>query len=61
LGPRLRAGSDAYTAVTFTAGLWKHGPQMMDRVEKMGISWPALEATDIGDLVAFLNAPQTQK
>jgi mono/diheme cytochrome c family protein len=61
LGPRLRAGDDAYTAVSFTAALWKHGPRMIDRVEKMGISWPTLQATDIGDLVAFLNAPRRQK
>jgi mono/diheme cytochrome c family protein len=61
LGPRLRAGDDAYTAVSFTAALWKHGPRMVDRVEEMGISWPTLEATDIGDLVAFLNVPRRQK
>ncbi len=61
LGPRLTAGDDAYTAVSFTAALWKHGPRMIDRVEEMGISWPTLEATDIGDLVAFLNVPRRQK
>jgi mono/diheme cytochrome c family protein len=61
LGPRLRAGDDAYTAVSFTAALWKHGPRMVDRVEEAGISWPTLEATDIGDLVAFLNAPRRRK
>jgi hypothetical protein len=31
---------------------------MIDRVEEPGISWPTLEATDIGDLVAFLNTPR---
>jgi mono/diheme cytochrome c family protein len=61
LGPRLTAGDDAYTAVSFTAALWKHGPRMVDRVEEMGTSWPTLEATDIGDLVAFLNVPRRQK
>jgi hypothetical protein len=34
---------------------------MVDRVEEIGISWPTLEPTDIGDLVAFLNAPRRQK
>ena len=61
LGPRLRAGGDAYTAVSFTAALWKHTPRMIDRVEELGLSWPTLEATDIGDLVAFLNAPRPRK
>ena len=56
LGPRLRASREAYTAVSFTAALWKHGPRMVDRTEALGIRWPTLEATDLGDLVSFLNA-----
>jgi cytochrome c2 len=56
LGPRLRSSREAYTAVSFTAALWKHGPRMVDRTEAMGIRWPTLEATDLGDLVSFLNA-----
>jgi mono/diheme cytochrome c family protein len=58
LGPPLRPTGDAYTAVSFTAALWRHGPKMIDRVEEMGMPWPVLEASDIGDLVAFLNAPR---
>jgi cytochrome c553 len=58
LGPRIRTGRDAYTAVSLTAALWKHGPRMVDRAEEMGIAWPTLEATDIGDLVSFLNRPR---
>jgi len=57
LGPRVRTGGDAYTSVSLTAALWKHGPRMVDRSEEMGIAWPTLEATDIGDLVSFLNRP----
>jgi cytochrome c2 len=55
LGPRLRADREAYTAVSFTSALWKHGPKMVDRTEAMGLRWPTLEATDVGDLVSFLN------
>ncbi len=57
LGPRLRAGPDAFTTVSFMTALWKHGPQMVDRSEELGVKWPILQATDIGDLVSFLNAP----
>lgn len=60
LGPQLRAVGDAYTTASFTAALWKHGPKMVDSIQKLGIPWPALEAGDIGDLVAFLNAPHSQ-
>ncbi len=58
VGPRIRAGGDAYTAVSLTAALWKHGPRMVDRMEELGIPWPQLQPSDIGDLVSFLNAPK---
>lgn len=57
LAPALRAGPDAFTAVSFTTALWRHGPQMQDRAEEMGIDWPVLKASDVGDLVSFLNEP----
>lgn len=56
LGPGIRTRTEAYTAASFTAALWKHGPRMVDRTEELGIPWPMLEATDIGDLVSFLNS-----
>lgn len=56
LGPRLQAKADAYTAVSFTTALWKHGPKMVDRSEEAGVAWPVLAPTDLGDLVSFLNA-----
>ena len=60
-GPRLKSGPEAFTTVSFAAALWKHGPRMVDRAEEMGIKWPLLQATDIGDLVSFLNDPARQK
>jgi hypothetical protein len=30
---------------------------MVDRAEESGVKWPVLEASDIGDLVSFLNTP----
>ncbi len=61
IGPGLRSGPEAFTTVSFTAALWRHGPRMIDRAEELGIPWPTLKATDIGDLVSFLNAPAPQK
>ena len=57
LAPQLRAGSEAFTTVSFATALWRHGPHMVDRAEESGVKWPVLEATDIGDLVSFLNSP----
>jgi len=28
---------------------------MMDRVEESGAQWPVLQASDVGNLVSFLN------
>jgi cytochrome c2 len=61
-GPGLRSsGAEAFTAVSFMAALWRHGPQMIDRADELGLPWPTLKATDIGDLVSFLNAPAGPK
>jgi mono/diheme cytochrome c family protein len=54
-GPRLGSAGDAYTVVSFTAALWKHGPQMVEQVQAMNIPWPSLKPADIGNLIAFLN------
>lgn len=61
IGPGLRSGTEAFTTISFTAALWRHGPRMIDRAQELGIPWPTLKATDIGDLVSFLNAPARPK
>lgn len=58
LGPPISSAGEAYTAVSLTTALWKHGPRMVDRSEEMGVPWPTLQPTDIGDLVRFLNEPK---
>jgi mono/diheme cytochrome c family protein len=60
LAPPIVARSDAFTTVSLTSALWKHGPKMVDRTEQLNIPWPVLEPTDIGNLVSFLNAPHHQ-
>jgi len=59
--PKLRAGADAFTMVSFATALWSHGPAMNTRAEKLGIPWPDLEPGDIGELISFLNDPGRKK
>ena len=61
IGPGLRSGTEAFTTISFTVALWRHGPRMIDRAQELGIPWPTLKATDVGDLVSFLNAPARPK
>lgn len=59
-GPALHPGPEAFTTVSFATALWKHGPHMVDTAEQLGIQWPLLQPTDIGDLVSFLNTAGRQ-
>ncbi len=61
IGPGLRSGKEAFTTVSFSAALWRHGPRMIDRAEELGMPWPTLKPTDIGNLVSFLNASARPK
>jgi len=57
IGPGLRSSKEVFTTTSFSAALWRHGPGMIDRADALGMPWPTLKPTDIGDLVSFLNAP----
>jgi len=59
--PGLRSGKEALTTISFSVALWRHGPRMIDRADELGIPWPTLKPTDIGNLVSFLNAPVPAK
>jgi cytochrome c2 len=59
--PKLRAGADAFTMVSFATALWRHGPAMNTRAEKLGIPWPSLEPGDVGELISFLNDPSRKR
>lgn len=55
--PALRGRGQSYTAVRLAAGLWRHGAQMYAVTQRNHQAWPALQESDIGDLLAFLNTP----
>jgi cytochrome c2 len=54
-GPRLKPNPDVFTPVSLASSLWNHGPGMWARAQQLGIAWPALEGTDLGNLTSFLN------
>lgn len=56
-GPALRGRGQPITAITLATALWEHGPKMYQRTQKLGRPWPVLNEGDVGDVVAFLNAP----
>ena len=58
-GPRLRARGQTFNSIVVAAALWRHGPAMYKHAQELGLAWPSLAETDVGDLISFLNtAPQ---
>jgi mono/diheme cytochrome c family protein len=60
-GPGLRGRGKNFNSVTLAAALWRHGPGMYQRVQEMGLRWPVLIGSDVGDLMTFLNTPPEGK
>lgn len=56
-GPPLQRGGRTHTTVTFAEAFWQHGPEMYRRAQQIGVPWPTLLESDVGNLLAFLNRP----
>ncbi len=54
-GPALRGRGRPYTAARLATDLWAHGARMYENGQKDGQTWPALQTSDIGHLLTFLN------
>lgn len=59
-GPALRGRGHAYTAVRLATALWAHGGRMYQSTQKRDQLWPALQDSDIGHLLTFLNTAPEQ-
>jgi mono/diheme cytochrome c family protein len=49
-----RAGS--VNGSTMVSVLWRHGPQMLEQMQKKGIKWPRFESREMADIIAYLNS-----
>lgn len=54
-GPVLRGRGKAFNSIGLAAALWAHGPSMYKRAQSLGLPWPLLGESDVGDLISFLN------
>lgn len=46
-----------YNSISLAVALWRHGQRMHAQTGPVGIGWPTLVESDVGDLLAFLNSP----
>ncbi len=55
--PALPKTGSRYSSPAIIASLWKHGPAMLAQMRQRNLSWPRFKASEMSDLVAYLNAP----
>ena len=57
--PQLPGQAHKYSEVTIISALWRHGPQMLNRMRQAGIAWPSFAGPqEVADLIAYLNSVQ---
>ena len=56
--PSLTGRKAAFSSVSMVATLWRHGPQMLERMKEKRIAWPRFTANQMSDLIAYLDAGQ---
>jgi cytochrome c2 len=57
--PSLPGQARQYSEITIISALWKHGPQMANRMRQAKVSWPHFSTPQqLSDVVAYLNSVQ---
>jgi cytochrome c2 len=56
IAPDLAASNERYSAVTLSAAVFRHGPEMLDTMQKRKIQWPRFSPAEMLDLIGFLNS-----
>src|SRR5207302_1741409 len=54
--PDLTRASEAYSPITLTSAVWRHGPAMLREMKEQKIPWPEFEKSEMADLIAWLNS-----
>lgn len=56
--PARAAMAGRMTSQELVAALWKHGPQMLERMQSRKLAWPHFSDSEMADLSAYLNGAQ---
>ena len=54
--PDLSQRKEPVNGSTMVSVLWRHGPQMLEQMQKRGIKWPRFESNEMSDVIAYLNS-----
>ena len=53
--PALSRPAQPITGSTMVSILWRHGPEMLTRMNQKNIKWPRFENYEMADIIAYLN------
>jgi mono/diheme cytochrome c family protein len=59
-GPDLATVKQLDTPIHFAAAMWDHAPRMQAFVANAGLAWPVFAASDVDDLVSYLNQKRAE-
>lgn len=54
IGPNLGATGRSVAPIQVATAMWNHGPRMSEMMEERGIARPGFTATELNDLIAYL-------
>lgn len=55
-GPELAQWQRYASPVLWAEVMWRHGPEMQERMAKLGQPWPRFTGTEMADLVAYIRS-----
>ena len=53
--PNLAAVTERFSPITVATAVWRHGPAMIETMERQDVPWPQFKGSEMSDLIAFLN------
>jgi mono/diheme cytochrome c family protein len=54
--PDLFGSIEAYSPMTLSAAVWRHGSGMMQQMKQQRLDWPQFERSEMADLIAYMNS-----
>jgi mono/diheme cytochrome c family protein len=60
-GPLLTDKAGTWNGITMVSALWRHGPAMLNEMNRKKIPWPVFRAGEMPDLIAYINQKGASK
>jgi len=61
LGPSLDGVAQSFSPIDVAAAMWNHGPAIAETMAKRGVNRPALNGSELRDLIAYLKSVEPER